>query len=689
MKYEELKKKLKSKNSIIKFNSINSLNEKEAKKEMKALEDAINYHDELYYKKNKPKISDNTYDQLFERLENLEKKFPQLKSKNSPTKKIGKEPKTTFKKIKHTKPLLSLQATAKKEDIKDFLKFVKKNTTNTNYILEPKFDGFSIEIIYKNGVFAYGATRGDGFIGEDISRNIKTIKTIPKKLANDSINFLSIRGEVFINKKDFQMLNKKRIQNNKKEFSNPRNAAVGLMRQLNSKNVENIPFKAIFYEIIKIKNQKIKNQNEALQYLKKLNFNVSSKNKIIKSYEKIIEKIIRYYNNFEKIRDDLNYEIDGIVIKVDEYKEREKLGRRERNPRWAIAWKFPPKKEITTLKDIVVQVGRTGILTPIALLNPVNVGGVTISKATLHNQDYIQQKGFKKGDKVKILRAGDVIPRVDELVKKINKSKKKFKLPKKCPVCKSNTIKQGAYVICPNSLSCDAQLKGRIQHFASTEAMNIRGLGEKIIIQLVDKSLVTKISDLYELKKKDFLKLEGFKNKSAKKLYEQIQNSKNPNLDRFIYALGIRLVGLKNAKVLAHNFKSFGRLMKASKRELKKIEEIGDEITKSVLNFFQNKKNRNVIKKLRENEIKPKEFKILKTQKLKKKKFVITGILRNYSRKEAKEEIEKRGGHVTENISKNTDYLIVGKKPGSKLDDAKINNIKIIYEEEFEKILKK
>ncbi|MFW6282464.1 MAG: NAD-dependent DNA ligase LigA [Minisyncoccales bacterium] len=681
----ELEKKFKSKSPLIDFKSIQEISKSDAKKEINALKNAIKYHDELYYKQNTPKISDEAYDKLFERLKNLEKKYSEFKSEESPTTKIGEKPRNTFNKIKHTKPLLSIQSTSQEKNIKDFINQFKPSANKkTNYVLEPKFDGFSIEIIYENGEFKHALTRGDGYVGEDISQNVKTIKSIPSKIFKMP-QYLSVRGEVFLTKKDFQKINKIRIEKNEKEFSNPRNAAAGLMRQLDSNKVKQIPFKAVIYEIIYVAEQEFKKHDEALQFLKKLNFNLSKKNKVVNSFD----EIKKYYDGLKEERDVLDYEIDGVVIKVNELKLREKLGSRARTPRWVIAWKFPPKKEITVLEDIVVQIGRTGILTPVALLRPVNVGGVTISKATLHNEEYVQKKGLSKGDKVKVLRAGDVIPRVEERITKNKNNAKKYELPKRCPVCNSKIVQEGAYKLCPNGLSCDAQIKGRIQHFSSRNAMNIETLGKKTINQLVDKQLVTNISDLYALDKKDILSLEGYNEKSANKLYLEIQNSKQPELSKFIYALGIRLVGRRIAKIISYNFKTLDKLINGTKSDFSKIPEIGPEIEESMLHFFQNKENKKIIKKLKDYGLVIKPPVMTQSQNLKNKTFVLTGTLKKYTREKAKEEIEKRGGKPTESISNNTDYLVVGTNSGSKLDDAKTKNIKILNESEFERLLRK
>lgn len=675
-------------NPKTKFTNLSKMKKKEIHEEAKALREGIEYHNYLYYTKNEPVISDRTYDKLLKRLQDIENKYPSMKEKSSPTQKIGAEPVSHLKKRKHASRMLSLKAVLKKNEVNSYFDFVEKklNSKKIDWYLEPKYDGFSVEIVYKNGVFEYGVTRGDGTKGEDISLNLKTVGSIPMRLLKkeDVPSFLSVRGEVYLSRKGFQKLNKKRIENGENPFANPRNAAAGIMRQKDSKEVAGKPLAIVFYEILQVKGKKVDTHNDMISLFKKWGLPVNSNNKHVSS----INKIVGYHARMEKKRDTLDYEIDGIVIKVNNYNERKKLGGRQKSPRWAIAWKFQPKQKVTTVRDIVVQVGRTGMLTPVALLEPVEVGGVTVSRATLHNESEVNKKKIMPNDIVKVERAGDVIPEIVGLKKRKHKKKNKFKMPKKCPSCKSNVYKDGAYYFCAGSLSCRAQLIGKIMHYASREAMNIDGLGDKTIEELVNRKMVTSISDLYALKEKDIKELEGFADKSARKLYNSIQEAKEARLDKFIYALGIRHVGEHIARILALTFKNVKKLSKANKSTLKDISEVGPEIAESVYSFFKEKNNTQTIDRLLKSGVKVKEMKAKKKKsKIQNKTFVFTGELEHITRYEAKQLVELNGGRASSSVSDKTDYVVVGANPGSKLDEAKKRDVKTIREDKFEKLI--
>ncbi|MBD3264453.1 MAG: NAD-dependent DNA ligase LigA [Candidatus Omnitrophica bacterium] len=675
------------KNPKTKFKSIDKLSKKEAKEQIEALRRGIEYHNYLYYVKNQPEISDSAYDRLFHRLYQLEDKFPEFDSSNSPTRRIGAKPVSELKKRKHASSMLSLNAALKEKEVKDFCDFVSRNTKSKEivYMLEPKFDGLSVEIVYEKGKFKYGLTRGDGVTGEDISHNLKTIKSVPLRLRDkkDLSAYLSVRGEVFMSKKGFQKMNKVRIENNESPFANPRNAAAGLMRQLDSKKVADKPFRIFFYEILKIKDGRISAHQEMLEKIYRWGLRTNPENKKCSSFDKIKE----YHNNMEKNRDNLDYDIDGIVIKVNNYAKRKQLGMRERSPRWALAWKFPPRKEVTKLNDIVVQVGRTGMLTPVALLEPVEVGGVTISRATLHNEEEVNKKGLSKGDTVKIIRAGDVIPEVAEKLGGSKEKKKKFSMPENCPSCGKAVYKEGAYYFCSNGLKCPAQLKGHLIHYASREAMNIEGLGDQTLKELVNRGMVRDVADLYKLKAEDFKKLEGFAEKSAKQAEEAIQKTKKVKLDRFLYALGIRHVGLHIARVLTREFRDLDSLRDANTEDFEKVNEIGPEIAKSLKKFFKQRDNRRVLDKLKKSGLQLKKMSEKKSTKLSGKTFVFTGELDDFTRNEAKEAVETLGGKASSSVSSNTDYVVVGENPGSKLNAAKKHKVKILDERGFKKII--
>jgi len=677
--------------SITDFKDVQVLTKDEAREEAASLREGILYHDYLYYVKNKPEISDATYDKLFHRLQEIEKAFPELQSETSPTRRVGAEPADELKDIRHASLMLSLNAVLAEKEFEDFDAFLARNANKKKiaYVLEPKFDGLSVEVVYENGKFKYGATRGDGKVGEDISKNLKTIHTVPLQLQDEKMSppsFLSVRAEVFMHKDGFQNLNKKRIEKGQEPFANPRNAAAGTLRQLDPQKVAHKPLDVFFYDILNIEGNAFSSHWKALNQFSFWGLKTCPFNKRCFS----LKKIKAYHQHYLKKRDELDYEIDGIVIKIDDYKIREELGVRHRSPRWALAWKFPPKEEVTELVDIIVQVGRTGILTPVALLEPLDVGGVTVSRATLHNEDEVHKKDVRPGDKVRIVRAGDVIPEVLERVKQPGKRRgKPFDMPVRCPACGSAVIKQGAYYVCPAGLSCPPQLSGRIVHYGSREGMGITGLGKKTAEALVEKGLVKNITDLYDLTTKEILIMDGFAKKSAAQLYNAIHKTKAPNLDRFLYALGIRHVGRRTALILAQEYGSLRSLEEASKNDLQEIPEIGSEIAESVVSFFDHEENRKVLEHLTKVGVKPQKISGAKRSwALKGKTFVFTGKLKNYTRQEAKRAVEDRGGRATSSVSNETDYLIVGKDPGSKLDEAKRHKIKILKEKRFSMLLK-
>ncbi|MCF7898140.1 MAG: NAD-dependent DNA ligase LigA [Candidatus Omnitrophica bacterium] len=671
-----------------KFKIREKTSKKEAKKEVKNLREAIEHHNYLYYIKNKPQISDAAYDRLFKRLQDLENKFPELDSADSPTKRIGQEPVDKLKKVKHKATMYSLDAALAKEDAKDLHDYIERNTKKKiKLMLEPKFDGFSVELVYKQGKFDHGSTRGNGKEGEDISNNLRTVNSVIFKLrGKDLPSLLAVRGEVFMPKSKFQKLNKKRTETGRQTFANPRNAAAGIMRQLDSKKAAEASLDVVFYEILDIRGKKIKNQKQALALFKDWGLKINEQKKEVDSFT----AIKNYHQKMEEKREKLDFEIDGVVVKVNDYKLRQKLGTRQRTPRWAWAWKFAPKEEKTKVIDIVVQVGRTGMLTPVALLEPVDVGGVTISRATLHNKDEVEKKDIRKEDSVKVARAGDVIPEVVKRVGKSGKKRgKKFKMPKKCPSCGSEVKREGAYYFCPAALSCKAQLIGHLIHYGSKEALDIEGLGDKVAQELVNKNMVSELPDLYKLKPKDFKKLETFAEKSAKQLYAQIQDKKKIRLDKFLYALGIRHIGAHVAMLIGKEFNTLDKIKKAKKKDLKSISEIGPEIAESIYSFFNQKENKKVLTELKKQGVKTEPVKEKTASKiLKGKKFVFTGDLDSFSREEAKEELALRGARPTSSVSSQTDYVVVGDNPGKKLKEAKKENVKIIKEEKFKKMLK-
>lgn len=666
------------------------MKKEEAKKEIEQLRKKIRHHDYLYYVKNEPEISDKKYDELVEKLKKLENQFPDLITLDSPTQRVGAEPAEEFEEVDHVKPMLSLD-TADEDEVRNFDERMKRElkTKKIDYIVEPKLDGLSVELIYDKGTYQRGSTRGNGETGENVTENIKTINAVPLKLHKkelESPDTIAVRGEVIMFNKDFEKYNKERVEQGKESMANPRNAAAGSLRRLDPKETAERPLNIFFYEIMNYEADDINvdNQWDALKMLEKLGLKTNTEIKRVKN----IDEAISYHNTMEEKREKLEYEIDGIVIKVNNFDYQEKIGTKSNSPRWAVAYKFPPRKEKTQILNIVVQVGRRGTLTPVALLKPVDVQGVTVSRATLHNEEYIQEKDIKIHDWVKIIRAGDVIPEVKEVIKKKRSGdEKEFSMPKKCPACESKVVKEGAYYRCSNGLACPAQLKRSIEHFASKGAMDIDGLGGKTIDALVDNGLVQRISDIYRLDEKDLMDLKRIAEKSTENLLDSIEDSKEKNLTRVVYGLGIPEVGKHVARLVVDKFGSMKSIMNAEKEELLEIEEIGPEIADNIINFFQVRKNRKEINDLKKNNVKMKPQKT--GRKLDGKRFVFTGGLDDFTRTEAKEMVEKQGGETISSVSEKVDYVVVGDDPGSKLDEAKELDLNIIKEKKFKKLVGK
>ncbi|OGW01205.1 MAG: DNA ligase (NAD(+)) LigA [Nitrospinae bacterium RIFCSPLOWO2_01_FULL_39_10] len=677
-------------------------------KELEKLREEINYHNHRYYILDSPVISDAEYDRLFKKLQELENNFPHLITPDSPTQRVGAMPLDEFKTIAHTIPMLSLNNANNVEEAREFDERVKRfleTKEEIEYVAEPKMDGLAIELVYVDGLFTAGSTRGDGYTGEDVTLNLRTVKSIPLRLLNKTVEKvkvegggtlplpiparLEVRGEVFIPIKEFERLNREREERGEPAFANPRNAAAGSIRQLDSKITAMRPLDIYCYGIGALEGAKFKTHWEILHTLKGWGLKVNPFIKICKG----IDEVIKYHEDMEEKRDRIPYELDGVVVKVNSLDLQDRLGILTRSPRWAVAYKFKARQETTRVKDIIVGVGRTGALTPVAVLEPVEVGGVTVERATLHNQDEVDRKDVRVGDTVVVQRAGDVIPEVVMVIKeKRTGSEKPFRLPEKCSLCGSAVVKEGAIHRCTGGLSCPAQLKEGIRHFAAKRAMNIEGLGDKHIDQFVEKGVIKDMADLYSLKKEDIAELERWADKSAQNLLDQIEKSKDTTLARMIYALGIRQVGEHMAKVLANNFGSLDELMKASYANLMEIHEIGPETAESIVTFLKEGHNRNVIEKLKRAGVKFPRSPLFQRGvrgdlRFKGKQFVLTGTLSGFTRGEAKELIESLGGRITSSVSKNTDYVIAGAEPGSKYDKAVELGIKILNEEEFKDLL--
>lgn len=665
---------------------------------VKKLREEIEYHNYRYYVLDSPVISDAEYDALMRELKKLEEMYPELITPDSPTQRVGFKPAEGFKEVAHAEPMLSLDDAMNEEEVIEFDKRIKRflnlpEDQPVEYTVEPKIDGLAIELVYENGILTIGSTRGDGYVGEDVTNNIKTIKTIPlrlKKFVEDAPEIplrIDVRGEVYMNKDEFKKLNDERIHRGELPFANPRNAAAGSLRQLDPAITAKRKLDIFCYGVGRVEGYNFKTQWEILQTLPKWGLKVNPYVRLVKN----IKEVIDYHHYIEKIRDALPYEIDGIVIKVNDLSIWEKLGTKARSPRYALAYKFQPTQVTTKLLDVIFQVGRTGAVTPVAILKPVQVGGVIVERATLHNEDFIKDLDIRIGDWVLVQRAGEVIPEIVMPIKeKRTGEEREITFPTHCPICGTKLIKKPGEAIwrCPNK-GCYAQLVRKILHFASRNAMNIEGLGDKVAKDLVDKGLVQNIADIYYLKWEDFMKLSGFAYKKAKNLYEAIQKSKKTTLGRFIYALGIRHVGEAMAQLLADRFKNLEKFMNVNMSDLMSIPGIGPEAAKSIVEFFKNEENRKIIKRLLETGITfEEEKKEEKPQLLKGLTFVFTGTLHSMSRDQAKQKVIELGGKISDSVSKNTDYVVVGESPGSKYQKALQLGVKLINEEEFLKLIK-
>jgi len=660
------------------------LNKEQAKKRIEELNKLTEYYAKKYYDDDAPAISDFEYDMLMVELRNLEKEYPEFISKDSLTQKVGGTVKEGFKKVNHKVPLQSLQDVFSFEEIYTFDDKMKKFSENVKYVVETKIDGLSVSLEYEEGKFVRGATRGNGQIGEDITDNLKTIKNIPKTL-NEKIDII-VRGEVFISKEDFENLNEKLDENEK--FANARNLAAGSLRQLDSNITKERPLDIYIFNVQKCDSKSFKSHYESLLYLEKLGFNVNPI-KVLCNNMKECEDAIRKIGEAREI---LSFGIDGAVIKVDDINLREEIGTTFKTPKWAVAYKYPPEKKETILKDIICQVGRTGVITPMAVLEPVKVAGSTISKTTLHNEDFIKDKDLKIGDTVLIQKAGDVIPEVVEVVTAKRTGKEvDFIMPKVCPVCGAPAVREeGEAATKCIGIECPARSLRNIIHFASKEAMNIDGLGEKIIELLKEKGLIENIADIYYINKEQIKSLKKDGEKFAQNLVDAIEASKENDLDKLICALGIPNIGAKTAKTLAKKFKSIDNLMNASIMQLIEVEDLGEIMAESVYNFFKQEQTIDLIDRLKNAGVNMslKNTSEVTDERFYGKTFVLTGTLEKYTREEASNIIEKFGGKTSSSVSKKTDYVLAGEEAGSKLAKAESLGVTIINETEFEEMIK-
>ena len=658
------------------------MNKTQAKKRIEELNKLTAYYATKYYDDDAPEISDFEYDMLMNELKNLEKEFPEFVSKNSLTQKVGGTVKEGFEKVEHAVPLQSLQDVFSLEEVNEFcLKMQKENVTE--YVVETKIDGLSVALEYKNGEFIRGATRGNGLVGEDVTENLKTIKHIPQKL-KEPIDII-VRGEVFIGKEEFDKLNETLDEDER--FANARNLAAGSLRQLDSKIAASRPLDIFIFNVQKCETKEFTSHYESLKYLKSIGFNI---NPVLIP----CDTIIKVKNAIEKIgemRPDLDFGIDGAVVKVDNLALREKIGTTFKTPKWAVAYKYPPEQKETVLKDIVCQVGRTGAITPMAILEPVIVAGSKISKTTLHNEDFVKEKDLKIGDRVIIQKAGDVIPEVVRaVVEKRTGEEKDFEMPTTCPVCGGEVIRvPGQSVNKCIGIECPARNLRNIEHFASKEAMNIDGLGEKVIEQLYEKGLIHNIADIYSLKVEDVASLKKDGKRFAEKLINNINKSKENNLDRLITALGIEQVGAKSAKILAKRFGTMDDLAKANFGTLTFVDEIGEITANSIREFFMQDQTKDLLKKLKAAGVNMREIEDENSDnRFLGKTFVLTGTLENFTRDEASEIIEKFGGKTSGSVSKKTSYVLAGEDAGSKLTKAQSLGIPVITEAQFDEMIK-
>jgi DNA ligase (NAD+) len=664
------------------FEPIDSLSSKEADAQVEQLRAAIRYHDHRYYVEGDPVIADRAYDRLFGRLQELEAAYD-LQTPDSPTQRVGAEPLDELGEVEHVAPMLSLDSSAEADDVRAFADRVRRAAGDVRYVCEPKFDGLSVEVVYEDGRYERAATRGDGEVGEDVTENVRTIPSVPLRLRGSPPERLAVRGEVYMPRESFQEFNRDRVEAGEDPFANPRNAAAGTLRQLDPSITAERPLECTFFDVLETEHtfQTVWEQHATLP---------GWGLRVPEDAEQIddIEEAIEYRDALLAARDELDYEVDGVVIKVDDRETAESLGATSRAYRWAYAYKFPPRTEATVIRDITVQVGRTGRVTPVALLDPVDVGGVTVSRASLHNQEIVAELGVNVGDRVRVRRAGDVIPEVAEVLEK--RSEGHYELPDRCPVCESPVEMDGPLAFCTGGLACRAQLLGAIEHYASRGGLDIEGLGPERIEQLAETGLLeTDIADIYDLTLEELSALEGWGEKSARNLLEELEAATSPRLADFLAALGIPEVGETVARDLARDFGTLDELLNADREELQAVEGVGPETADRIASFFEAEANQRVIERLRARGVEPEPVEDMRDDgALHGLTFVFTGALEDYTRDEAQELVERHGGRATSSVSGATDYLVVGEDPGqTKQEDAAENDVAVIDEAGFEALL--
>lgn len=655
------------------------------KQRIDELVDVLNYHSDLYYINDAPEISDFDFDLMMNELKGYEKKHPDLIRADSPTQRVGGKVSENFEKVTHRVALESLNDVFSFEELYDFDRRIKLKYPDAEYCVETKIDGLSVSLEYENGIFIRGATRGDGRVGENITDNLKTVKSIPLSLKK-AVGQIVVRGEVFMSKPAFLELNERREALGEPLFANPRNAAAGSLRQLDSSVTSSRNLDMFVFNLQYSSEGQALKHSETLEYMRSLGFKIIDGYKVVKSIEEVITEI----NRVGEKRTELPYDIDGIVIKVNDLSQRAELGSTSKAPRWAVAYKYPPEQKETTLIDIIINVGRTGVLTPNAVLRPVRLSGSTVSRATLHNEDYIKDKDIRIGDRVIVQKAGDIIPEiVRSLPEKRSGNEKVFIMPDSCPVCGALVVREeGAVAARCTGAECPAQLVRNIIHFASRDAMDIEGLGPAVVQQLVDGKLIETAADLYRLNAQDVAQMDRMGDKSAQNLIEAIDTSKDRGLARLIYAFGIRQVGQRAAKILAKRFQTLNNLMVAEENELVLIDEIGEITAKSLTEWFSQSQSKDLIEKLSETGIKMEYIEEEIDNRFEGKTFVVTGTLESFKRDEVEELIEKFGGRCSSSVSKKTDYVLAGEDAGSKLAKARELGVKVLDEAEFMEMIK-
>ncbi len=654
-------------------------------KRIEELSSLLEYHSKKYYVEDNPEISDYEYDMMLRELENLEEEHPEYLSPLSPTQRVGGKPLDKFEQVTHSVVMESLQDAFSEEEIYDFDRRVSENITGYDYVVEHKIDGLSVSLEYVNGKFVRGSTRGDGTVGEDVTQNLKTIKSIPMKLT-EAIPFLEVRGEVYISKENFRKINEEREEQEEPTFANPRNAAAGSLRQLDPQIAARRKMDIFVFNIQQVEGVEIKSHIEGLRFLKKLGFKTILNDTVFPDIKSAFIQV----KNIGEERGSLPFDIDGAVIKVNSLDSRKKLGSTSKFPRWAIAYKYPPEQKETKLLDILVQVGRTGAVTPLAVLVPVHVAGTTVSRATLHNQDYIDEKDIKIGDTVIIQKAGDIIPEILEVKKeKRTGDEITFRMPEKCPVCGAMVVREeGEAAFRCTGASCPAQITRNIIHFVSRNAMDIDGLGPAIINQLLERGLIKNAADLYYIKAEDVEDMDKMGKKSAENLIKAINASKENSLSKLVTALGIRFVGAKASKLIASYAKNMDNLMVLSKEDLTSIDEIGEVMADSITKYFKEPQNVELIEKLRSAGVNFEENTTNNSDmRFENMTFVLTGTLSEFTRNEASEIIENFGGKTSSSVSKKTTYVLAGEEAGSKLDKANKLGVKVITEAEFKEMI--